>query len=638
MKSLWRSLRFLKPYRTYALATFLFLILSTVAMLVIPRLSQSIIDEGIIGRDPNRVLWLSLAMIGLALVRAIFQFAQGALAVRTAQGIAYDLRNTLYGKIQSLSFSYHDRAHTGKLLTRATSDVDRVQMFVGRGSVMFLSAILMMGGSLAFFFVINVRLAMVMVVVIPITFALFGIFARKAMPLFKQIQERLSDLNMILQESISGVRIVKAFVREAYEGDRYEAANRSFYDVNIRVNRILSLAFPTIFGVLNVTIMCIYWIGGGQVIGGTLSIGELVAFSNYVMSAFFPVLMMGMIITMMSSASASAARLFEILDASSEVVEKPDAIPLPAVKGRVVFDDVTFRYFEAGDPVLKNVNIEAQPGQTIALLGATGSGKSTIINLIPRFYEVSDGRVLIDGHDIRDVTLDSLREQIGIVLQETNLFEGTIRENIAFGLPDASLDDVIAAAQAAEAHDFIETFAGGYDSRVGERGVTLSGGQKQRIAIARALLLDPRILILDDATSSVDFGTELRIQKALDRLMEGRTSFVIAQRVATVLNADQILVLEAGEIVGRGTHEELLESSEIYAEIYSSQLLDESGQAPEGARKTREPGQPVGTMPGGGGWGGRGHGIGGGPMGGGGHGSGPLGGMGGRRSRREVKP
>jgi len=321
--------------------------------------------------------------------------------------------------------------------------------------------------------------------------------------------------------------------------------------------------------------MSVYWIGGYQAIAGHLSVGRIVAFANYMMMAFFPIMMLGMIMALISQAGASAERVFEILDAQSEVVERSDGIELTSIQGRVAFEEVSFRYFGGGELVLKEVSFTAEPGQTVALLGATGSGKSTVINLIPRFYDATEGRVVIDGHDVRDVTLDSLRQQIGIVLQETTLFSGTIRENIAFGRPDASLGDVIAAAKAAEAHDFITSFQEGYDAPVGERGTTLSGGQKQRIAIARALLLDPRILILDDATSSVDYETEYRIQQALERLMEGRTSFVIAQRVATVLNADQILVLERGEIVARGTHEELLRESSIYAEIYYSQLEGE---------------------------------------------------------------
>ena len=574
MKQLFRSFRFLRKYWHLAVGALLSLFVTTVASLAIPRLSQTMIDQGLGQRDIQLVLMLSTIMLALAVVQGLFQFAQGAWAARSAQGIAFDMRNTLYSKIQSLSFSYHDRSQTGQLLTRATSDVEMVQRFLGQGLITLVSALLMMVGALILLFTTNWRLALVMVVVIPVTGVIFSVFIRTAQPLFKKIQERLSTLNVVLQENIAGVRVVKAFVREAYEANRYRKANVDLYEVHLQVNRVLSLAFPSIFTMANAATLCIYWIGGNQVIGGTLTIGELVAFTSYVMMAFFPVLMMGFVLSMFSQAAASAERIYEIIDTNSEVVEKPGAQLLPAIQGRVAFEDVTFRYYQSGDPVLKNVSLMAEPGQAIALLGATGSGKSTIINLIPRFYEVCDGRVTVDGNDIRDVTLESLRAQIGIVLQETNLFEGSIRENIAFGRPDATLEDVIEAARAAEAHEFISSFTEGYETRVGERGVTLSGGQKQRVAIARALLLNPKVLILDDATSSVDLATEFKIQKALDRLMKGRTSFVIAQRVATVLNADQILVLDKGEIVARGTHEELLENSEIYAEIYHSQLQD----------------------------------------------------------------
>jgi ATP-binding cassette subfamily B protein len=354
---------------------------------------------------------------------------------------------------------------------------------------------------------------------------------------------------------------------------RYTDANQELYDVNIRLGKIFAVFMPMIFFTSSMAVLCVYWIGGSQVIGGTLSVGEMLAFVGYMMMAFFPMLMITMIITMLSQAGASAERIFEVLDAQSEVVDKPEASALSTVRGEVAFEDVSFRYFEHGDPVLDDVSFGAEPGQVIALLGATGSGKSTVINLIPRFYDVTEGRVTIDGVDVRDVTIESLRSQIGIVFQETTLFAGTIQENIAFGRPEATMEEIVAAAQAAEAHDFITEFPDGYDTDVGERGTTLSGGQKQRVAIARALLLNPRILILDDSTSSVDLETEYRIQQALDRLMEGRTSFVIAQRIATVLNADQILVLDKGKIAAHGVHEELMDDSEIYADIYYSQLI-----------------------------------------------------------------
>jgi ATP-binding cassette subfamily B protein len=522
------------------------------------------------------VIWLALAMVGFAAARAVFSFFQGVLMARTAQGIAYDLRNQLYSKIQALSFSYHDQAQTGQLMTRATSDVDMVQRFMGHGFLMMVGAAIMMLGSLTFLFITNWQLSLATLAIVVFTFSVFGTIASRVRPLFKVVQERLAALNVVLQENLVGVRVVKAFVREPYELERYTAANQELYDINIRLGRIFSIFMPMIFLTASMAVLSVYWIGGSQVIRGTLSVGEMLSFVGYIMMSFFPMLMITMIITMLSQAGASAERIFEVLDAQSEVVEKPDAHALPEVQGKVAFEGVSFRYFEHGEPVLDDVSFEAEPGQVIALLGATGSGKSTVINLIPRFYDVTEGRVTVDGVDVSDVTIESLRSQIGIVFQQTTLFAGTIKENIAFGKPGATQDEIEAAARAAEAHDFIVEFPDAYETLVGERGVTLSGGQKQRVAIARALLLNPRILILDDSTSSVDLETEYRIQQALDRLMEGRTSFVIAQRIATVLNADQILVLDKGQIAARGVHEELMESSEIYAEIYYSQLVGDA--------------------------------------------------------------
>jgi len=419
--------------------------------------------------------------------------------------------------------------------------------------------------------------------------AVFGFFATRGRPLFTLVQQTLGRLNTILQESLTGIRVVKAFAREPFEKQRFGVSNRELRDANLRVGRMFSIAMPLIFTLANLGTLSVVWGGGHQVIAGRLTIGELVAFQSYLMMTMFPMLMLGMIVMSVSQAGAGAQRIFEILDAESEVRDRPDARALPAIAGRVAFDRVTFRYFRDQKPVLEEVEFVAEPGQTVALLGATGSGKSTIINLIPRFYDVSEGRVTVDGYDVRDVTLESLRRQIGIVLQETVLFGGTIRENIGYGQPEASEGEIIAAARAAEAHDFITAFPEGYDTAVGERGVTLSGGQKQRIAIARALLVDPRILILDDSTSSVDVETEYRIQRALDRLRGGRTSFVIAQRISTVLNADQILVLDRGQITARGTHEELLQNSPLYAEIYYSQLQDDQERRrawePESARE-----------------------------------------------------
>jgi ATP-binding cassette subfamily B multidrug efflux pump len=581
VKHLLRAGKFLAPYKWQALAAFLALLISNAASLIQPQFTRLIVDDGIRASNLRLIIWLSVAMIGFAILRSVFSFAQGALMVRTAQDVAYDMRNRIYSKIQDLSFSYHDQAQTGQLMTRATSDVDLVQGFVGQGFLMVVGSALMMIGSLVFLFITNWQLSIVMLVIVPLSFAIFGTVISRIRPLFRVVQQRLAHLNTVLQESLVGVRVVKAFVREPHEAQRFEHANQELYDINVRIAKMISFVFPLIFLFSNVASLTVYWIGGGQVIGGQLTLGEMISFINYMMMAFWPMMTVTMVITMISQAGASAERIFEVLDARSEVVEKPDAAPLPPVEGRVIFENVSFRYIEHGEPVLSDVSFTAEPGQVVALLGATGSGKSTIINLIPRFYDVTEGRVLIDGTDVRDVTIESLRSQIGIVFQETTLFAGTVKENIAFGRPEATMEEIIAAAEAAEAHDFIVSFPDGYETQVGERGVTLSGGQKQRVAIARALVLDPHILILDDSTSSVDLETEYRIQQALDRLMEGRTSFVIAQRIATVLNADQILVLERGEIAARGVHEELMADSEIYAEIYHSQLIQDTDLSAE---------------------------------------------------------
>src|SRR6202011_1867736 len=374
----------------------------------------------------------------------------------------------------------------------------------------------------------------------------------------------------------AGLKVVRAFGREPHEQARFGTSADAVFDQQLKVGRTFSFLFPVIFLIANLGQAAVLYFGGQQIINGTLTLGEWQKFSLYLMYVFMPMGQLGFIINLMSQASASAERIFEILDTRNDIQDKPGALELPQISGAVEFDNVTFRYFRGGDAVLSGVSFTAEPGQTVALLGATGSGKTTIITLLPRFYDVTEGRVLVDGHDVRDVAVESLRANIGIVLQETNLFSGTIRENIAYGRPDASDVEIVEVARAAAAHDFISEFPLGYQTPVGERGSTLSGGQKQRIAIARALLMDPRILILDDSTSSVDVATESHIQAALEQLMRGRTSFVIAQRISTVRNADLILVLDKGRIAASGSHEELLETSEIYADIYSSQLIDDS--------------------------------------------------------------
>jgi ATP-binding cassette subfamily B protein len=606
-KHLGRAIRYLGHYKRTAMIAYVSLFLSTAAQLVVPQTVQNILDAVTnaltaleTGADPlqtrtaaeTALLWAIGLTLLFAIIRGLFAFAQSYMAEKVSQEMAFDFRNDLFAKIQHLSFSYHDRNQTGQLMIRATDDVEKVRVFIGQGLLFALQAVVLLVGALVLLGITNWNLTLYILPILPIALLLFMLFGAVSQPLFGKVQAKLSALNTILQENLAGIKVVKAFAREGVEQRRFGSAADELMQQQITLARIFSFLFPFIFLIANLGQVVVIYFGGRQIIGETLTIGEWQKFSLYLLLVFFPIGQLGFIISQMSQASASATRIFEILDAKNEVTDKPNAQPLPPIQGQVVFQDVTFRYFSSSDPVLSEVTLEAKPGETIALLGATGSGKTTIINLIPRFYDVSAGKVLIDGHDVREVQLESLRRQIGIVLQETNLFTGTIRDNIAFGRPEATDDEIIAAAKAAAAHDFITDFPQGYDTPVGERGATLSGGQKQRVAIARALLLDPRILILDDSTSSVDVATEVHIQRALDRLMQGRTSFVIAQRISTVLNADQILVLDKGQIVARGKHADLLESNPLYAEIYRSQLVEDA--APATAEVTSEAiAQPV---------------------------------------------
>ncbi len=609
MKDLGRSMRYLGRYRLTTTLAYASLFISIAAQLVVPQLVQNVLDavtDSVFARQilalpaseqaaaleqlavsvdqlteravsaEGPIYWAMVFIVVFSLARGLFAFAQAFLAQKVSQDLAFDFRNELFEKIQRLSFSYHDRNRTGQLMIRATDDVEKLRMFIGQGMLLAVQSIVLLIGSLTVLAFTNLSLTLIILPVLPVALILFMVFGSVAQSLFGEIQRRLSTLNEILQENLAGIRVVKAFVREREEQDRFDNAAQRLMDQHIRVSKIFSFLFPFIFLISNLGQAAVVYWGGRQILFDTLTLGEWQKFSLYLIYVFFPVGQLGFIVAQMSQASASAKRIFEILDAENEVTDKRGAQPMSQVQGRVRFTDVTFRYFNSTDPVLQSVSFEAQPGETVALLGGTGSGKTTIINLIPRFYDVSEGQVLIDDWDVRDVTLDSMRRQIGIVLQETNLFTGTIRDNIAFGRPDATDAEVEAAAAAAAAHDFIVSFPDGYQTAVGERGTTLSGGQKQRVAIARALLTDPRILILDDSTSSVDVATEALIQNALDRLMVGRTSFVIAQRISTVVNADQILVLDRGRIVDRGNHEELMRTSAIYTDIYHSQLVEDA--------------------------------------------------------------
>lgn len=591
-KELGRALGYMRHYQTTTIVAVIALLISIFAQLLVPQMLQNLLDavakglalqqgdvtaqEQAMAVAMRALAWAIGLIVLFALARGIFSFAQAFSAEKLSQGIAFDLRNDLFAKIQHLSFSYHDRNRTGQLMVRATDDVEKLRTFVGQGLLIALQAVVLLTGSLTMLFLTNWSLTLVVLPLLPIALFLFMAFGSIIQPLFREVQIRVSALNTVLQESLAGIRVIKAFSREPQQQASFERAADNVMNQQIQVARVLSFIFPAIFLVAGLGQVAVLYFGGRQILAGTLTIGEWQKFTLYLLYVFFPMGQIGMIIGQMSQASASADRIFEILDAKNEVVDKPNAQPLPPIKGEVEFRDVTFRYFNSSESVLADISFTAQPGMTVALLGATGSGKTSIINLIPRFYDVSEGAVLIDGYDVRDVTIESLRRPVGIVLQETNLFTGSLRENIAFGRPDATDEEIMAAAKAASASDFIEQMPEGYATPVGERGSTLSGGQKQRIAIARALLLDPRILILDDSTSSVDVVTEARIQQALDKLMQGRTSFVIAQRISTVLNADLILVLEKGRVVASGRHAELMESSPAYVEIYRSQLVEDA--------------------------------------------------------------
>lgn len=571
--SIIRILSYVKPYWKPALLSILMLTLSVLAELQIPRLLQSIIDTGIPSKDLYLIGTTALLMVGLAFFDAGMAIGNTFLSVRAAQSFAADVRSAVFRRIQSFSFGNLDKFQTGQLIIRLTSDINIVQMMVMMGLRMFIRAPLMIIGSVVMMYSINSELAGITLLIMPLTLVLSGIFVWKGQPMFTQVQTKLDRLNSVLQENLSGVRVVKAFVRQKHEGERFAVANEALASQATKVNRFMMLLMPALFVLINLGVLSVLYFGGLQAIEGRFTVGEILAFSNYLLSSMFPLIFLSIMASQFSAAVASGNRIYEVLDSTPMVQNKPDAKPLDDITGRVAFEDVCFSYGgDCTEPVLNHVSFTVEPGQVVALLGATGSGKSTLIHLIPRFYDVNSGRITVDGVDIHDVTLESLRTHIGIALQEPVLFSGTIRDNIKYGKPDATEEEVIEAAKAAQAHEFIMGLPKGYDTEVGQRGAGLSGGQKQRISIARAILVKPKILILDDSTSSVDVETETLIQEALETVMRGRTSFIIAQRISSVLKADEILVLDRGRIAAEGNHKELMETSPIYREIYDSQL------------------------------------------------------------------
>jgi len=563
---------FLKPYWLSAVLAPLMMLLEVMMDLLQPRMIQRIVDEGISQLDLSIVFQTGGWMIGFAFLGMLGGVGCTIFATLASQGFGADLRAALFRKVQSLSFGNLDELETGRLITNLTNDITQVQEMVAMLLRIMVRAPLLLVGSLAMAIATSPRLASMLLVLGPLVAVLVFWIVRKAYPLFWVVQEKLDGLNTVLQENLAGVRVVKAFVRARHEISRFGKVNDELMDQTIKAARTMAVTWPGMMTILNAGVIAAIWFGGIQITVGDMQTGQLIAFVNYLTQTLFSLMMVSMLVMRLARAQASADRIQEVFDSETKIKSPAVPVDVEGLKGWVAFDDVTFGYGNGQAPVLRNVSFSAQPGQTVALLGATGSGKSSLIHLIPRFYDVSAGKVTIDGLDVRDLDERVLRDSISIALQESVLFTGTIRDNIRYGRPEASENEVIAAAKAAQAHEFIMRFPEGYDSQVGQRGVNLSGGQKQRIAIARALLKKPTVLILDDSTSSVDVETEAAIETALETWMEGRTSFVIAQRISTVLNADKILVLDGGRIAAEGTHTDLMTRSPIYREIYESQL------------------------------------------------------------------
>ncbi|MGB5960325.1 MAG: ABC transporter ATP-binding protein [Coleofasciculaceae cyanobacterium] len=574
MQPLKRVLGSLTSYRFTAFGAFCCLLLLTATNAITPQLFRWGIDQGIASQDQQIILYSAGLMVLVAIGRGLFNFGQSFWAEAASQGVAYDLRNRIFTKIQNLSFSFHDQAQTSQLLTRITSDIEQIRTFVGTSLIQVVGAVVTLITISIILIIMNWQLALITLAMVPLAGLLMVRFLTTTQALFSQVQEQLGNLNSILQENLLGVRVVKAFVREPAERDRYTKLNNGLIDVNMQTISAIRNVFPYIFLLSNMITLAVVGYGGAQVIGKTFTIGELVAFNSYLLFILQPVFLIGFAAPVIAQAAASAQRVYEVVDAEIEIRDRPNAVPFEKCGGRITFENVHFRYPGATTKALKGISFETKPKELIAILGMTGSGKSTIMNLIPRFYDVSAGSVRIDGRDVRDLTLSSLRSHIGIVFQETTLFSGTIRDNIAYAKPNATLEEVIEVAKTAQMHDFISSLPEGYETIVGERGVGLSGGQKQRIAIARTLLTDYSILILDDSTSAVDAKTAAQIQDALDELMRLHTctAFVIAQRISTVRNADRILLIDKGNLVACGTHEELMQNSPLYGAILESQV------------------------------------------------------------------
>lgn len=572
MRSLFKLTRLIKPYRAQVIGAILTLILITASHLVIPTIIQNVIDVGLAQRDIQVMIQAALIILGIGLLRAFISRFQRYWSEFVAMNTAYDLRNKLYDHIQHLSFTYHDHARTGQLMSRCTEDVRAIQQFLGSGFIELAQITMILIGTMTLMFIANARLTLIILAPMLLLIYITTRFGTKVSDLFYAVDKSLGDLSSRLQENVSGAQVVRAFSREPFEISRFDKFNRELYDARVTVIGEWAKIMPITFFLVSFSTIMILWFGGQMVIAGEITIGQVVAFNSYMLLLALPAQQLIWFVNGAGEAAAGVIRVFEILDHDPIIKNAPSPVAPESFSGQVEFKNVQFTYQDEDEPALTDITFTALPNQTIALIGPTGSGKSTLTNLIPRFYDATEGAVLVDGHNVKDFDLETLRRQVGIVLQTSLLFSASIRDNVAFGRPDASEEEIFAAAKAAQAHDFILSFPEGYDTIVGERGITLSGGQRQRVAIARALLINPRILILDDSTSSVDTETEHLIQQALDNLIKDRTTFVIAQRLSTVRGADLILVLDKGRIIERGQHDELLKLNGLYKEIYDLQL------------------------------------------------------------------
>jgi ATP-binding cassette, subfamily B, multidrug efflux pump len=572
---IWRILRYLRAYRWSLVAAYVSLFIALAAQLAVPKLIQRVIDEGIVPSDASMVLVGAGLIIAVTFVQAIFTYVRSYLFQALAERVSTNIRAELYQHMLSLPFAFFDTSQSGQLMSRATEDVNAIRRFLMFSLRMAIYSVSMLVVISIILFREHARLATLSLMVMPVLGFTAIYFSNSVRPMFARIQQQFGEMSSVLQENLAGTRVVRVFAREDDQIAKFERSLQTLYERQIAAIRYYSFFFPLMQLLSSASLAFILWYGGRQVLNGTLSVGTLVAFNIYLTLLAMPIRQLGWIMNSVARAIASGERIFEVIDTRPTIKDKPDARDLVNPQGRVRFEEVSFTYPRTMTPALQDINLEAQPNEVIALIGTTGAGKSSLVGLIPRFYDVTNGRVTIDDIDVRDMTLSSLRHNVGVVMQESFLFSTTIRDNIAFGNPDATHEQVERAARIAKAHDFIMATPQGYDTPLGERGVSLSGGQRQRVAIARALCSDPRVLILDDATSSVDTETEFEIQQAMKSAMAGRTTFVIAQRVSTLKDADEILVLDKGRIIERGTHIDLLRRGGSYSRLYELQLKDQ---------------------------------------------------------------